>query len=106
MGWWYPTESRIGSFHSISGMKLEEHDSEDICFAPPASHIEKIQRKDLHGWMFDDSVIGLREDHHVNRPFPSFQNSLFQKEARCFQIVTGTLRNKGSQKREIKTCVI
>ena len=38
-------ESRMGSFHSIS--ELEEHDSEDICLAPPASHIEKILRKDL-----------------------------------------------------------
>ena len=51
----------MGSFHSISEMELEEHDSEDICFTPPASHIEKILRKDLHGWMFDDWVIGLRE---------------------------------------------
>ena len=95
----------MGSFHSISGMELEEHDSEDICFAPPASHI-KISKKRPNGWMFDDWVMGLREDNYVNRPFPSFENSLFQKEARCSQIVIGTLRNKGSQKREIKTCVI
>ena len=61
VGWWYPTESRMGSFHLTSEMELEEHDSEDICFAPPASHIEKILRKDLH----------------VNRPFPSFENFLF-----------------------------
>ena len=32
----------MGSFHSISGMELEEHDSEDICFAQPASHIKKF----------------------------------------------------------------
>ena len=36
------TESRMGSFHSISVMELEEHDSEDICLAPPASHIKKF----------------------------------------------------------------
>ena len=77
VGWCYPTENRMGSFHSISGMELEEHDSEDICFTPPASHIEKILRKYLHGWMFDNWVIGLREDNYVNRPFPSFENSLF-----------------------------
>ena len=71
----------MGSFHSLSEMELEEHKSEDICFTPSASHIEEILRKDLHGWMFDDWVIGLREDNYVNRPFPSFENSLFQKEA-------------------------
>ena len=68
--------------------------------------ISKNSKKRPNGWMFDDWVMGLREDNYVNRPFPSFENSLFQKEARCSQIVIGTLRNKGSQKRELKTCVI
>ena len=47
VGWLYPIESRMDSVRSISGMELEEHDSEDICLARPASHIEKILRKDL-----------------------------------------------------------
>ena len=85
VGGWYPTESRMGSFHSISGMELEEHDSKRHLFRTACfrSHIEKILRKDLHGWMFGDWVMGLREDNYVNRPFLSFENSLFQKEARC-----------------------
>ena len=64
--------------------------------------ISKNSKKRPNGWMFDDWVMGLREDNYVNRPFPSFENSLFQKEARCSQIVKGLYEIKDRKNEKLR----
>ena len=74
VGWWYPTESRMGSFHSISGMELEEHGPVKTSVTHRLLHISKNSKKLppwMHGWMFDDWVMGLREDPLLSVPPPT-----------------------------------
>ena len=76
VGWWYPTESRMGSFHSISGMELEEHGPVKTSVTHRLLHISKNSKKLppwMHGWMFDDWVMGLREDPLLSVPLTPFR---------------------------------